>query len=140
MAKQKSVHSVAKQGNNQVVHVSHEQDDNLLPNPEELQKYQDLDSTMIEWIKNRCDKEQDARISFNNEKIIINKSLNNKLFTIDMTSIIASVLVVLSGMTMSCFLIYLGHILTGTIFGGSVIVFYAIRILNFRKNQNPTNN
>jgi hypothetical protein len=57
-----------------------------------------------------------------------------------MTSIIASVIVVLSGMAMSVFLIYLDHILTGTIFGGSVIVFYAIRVLNFRKNQSTSKN
>lgn len=136
MAKQKTNHSVAKQGNQQIFQVSHEVDDNLLPNPEELQKYQIIDPSLINWIKARCDKEQNARIDFNNQKIKINKSLNNKFFAIDMTSIIVSVIVVLAGMAMSSYLIHLKHVLTGTIFGGSVIVFYAVRVLNFRKNQN----
>lgn len=135
MAKQKTNHSVAKRGNEQVLHVSHEEDDNLLPSPEELQKYHELDPTMIEWIKKRCDVEQNARIDFNNKKIKLHRSVNNKLFVIDLASIIMSVLVVLAGMACSSYLIYLGHILTGTLFGGSVIVFYAIKILNFRKQQ-----
>lgn len=135
MAKQKINHSVARQGNNHLVQMSHEEDDNLLPSAEELLKYQSIDPKMIDWIKERCDREQEARINFNNEKIKLHKSTNNKLFTIDMTSIIASVIVVLAGIMMSTFLIYLNHVLAGTIFGGSVIVFYAIKVLNFRKNK-----
>jgi len=135
MAKQKTNQTVAKQGSEEVYQLSHEVDDNLLPTPEELQKYQMLDPTLIDWIKVRCDKEQNARIAFNNEKVEIHKSVNRKIFVIDMTSILTSAVVVISGMFISAYLIYLNHILTGSLFGGGIIVFYGIRVLNFRKNQ-----
>lgn len=139
MGKQKINHSVAKQGENQIYQVSHEEDDNLLPSAEELLKYQALDSSMIDWIKDRCDREQIGRIDFNNEKVKIQKSVNNKLFTIDMTTIITSAVVVMSGMSMSAYLMYLGQVLYGSVFGGSIIVFYGIKILDFRKNKDNQN-
>jgi len=40
MAKQKTNHTVAKQGSKEVYQLSHEEDDNLLPSAEELQQYQ----------------------------------------------------------------------------------------------------
>jgi uncharacterized membrane protein len=135
MAKQKTNHTVAKQGSKEVYQLSHEEDDNLLPSAEELQQYQALDPNFIEWIKNRCDNEQIARIQFNKEKVEIHKTMNKHMFKIDMTSIIASGIVILSAMSISAYLIYLNHALTGSIFAGGAIVFYGIRVLNFRKNQ-----
>ena len=136
MAKQKTNHSIAQKGEQKVYQVSHEEDDNLLPNPEELAKYQQLDPGMIEWIKGRCDLEQKSRIDFNNERLRLTSSAHSKAFTIDIMTIIFSVIVVLAAMAFSYLLIMKSHILSGSLFAGGTVILYGIRMLSFRKNRN----
>jgi hypothetical protein len=135
MAKKNHRQSIAKQGNNQVIHTSYEEDDNMMPAPDLLLNYQQLDPSFIEWFKNRSDVEQKARIKFNDDRIKLAKSTNSKLFTIDMCSIFVSAVIILAGLVLSYFIIKAGHILTGSILGGGTLVTYAIRLLNFRRNK-----
>lgn len=135
MAKQKTNHSIAQKGEQKVYQVSHEEDDNLLPNPEELAKYQQLDPGMIEWIKNRCDLEQKSRIDFNNERLKLTASAHKKAFSVDVMTIIFSAAVVLSAMAFSYALIMESHVLSGSLFAGGTVILYGIRMLSFRKNK-----
>ena len=140
MAKAKHQQSIAKQGNQHVIQTSYEEDDNLLPSPEELLKYKEMDPDFVNWIKNRCDIEQRARLKFNEDRIKLVRSTHMKIFTVDLASLFASVLVMLAGMYLSYVLIRRGQILTGSLFAGGIIVFYAIRVLNFRKAPADKNN
>lgn len=108
-------------------------DDGLLPDAEELAKYQALDPTIIEWIKTRAEKEQDMRHRFMDGKISISNSALNKSFALDLTILIISLIVLCGGMTFSYFLILKDKSIAGGIFGGSTLLFAVNSILNFRK-------
>lgn len=133
MAKRSHKQSVAQQGNQQLTHTSYEEDDNMLPAPEVLHQYQQMDDRFIDWFMNRADLEQSARIRFNDERINIAKSTNVKLFTIDIVSIIISAMIIGLLVLFSYKLIDNGHEIVGSIFGGTTVIIYAIRLLNFRR-------
>jgi len=44
-------------------------DDNLLPSAEELEKLKQVDSSIVEWIMRRAEKEQDTRLAYNTENM-----------------------------------------------------------------------
>lgn len=111
-------------------------DDNLLPDPEDLAKYHALDPTMIEWIKTRAEKEQDMRHRFMDEKINLTKSAIKKGYTLDMSILVISFLVLCLGMTLTYLLLIKGCIITGSLFGGGTLIFAVNAILNFRKASN----
>lgn len=118
--------------------VSYEQhesiDDSLLPDAIELQKLHEIDPSIIDWIKERTAKEQDARIEFNQSKINLIKDNTNKSFRIDRLSMWGAIIVLLAGMGFSAFLVYYDKAVAGTIFGGVIILYAANAFLNFRKN------
>lgn len=140
MAKKNHKQSIARQGNNQVIHTTYEEDDNMMPSPDLLMHYHELDPSFIEWFKSRSDLEQKARIKFNDDRIKLAQSTNTKLFTIDLCSIFVSAIIIIAGLLLSYLIIQAGHILTGSILGGGTLVTYAIRLLNFRKNKNNSEN
>lgn len=133
MAKKQATHSVAKNGQQQIVQTSFEEDDNLLPKPEELQKYIELDPDFMNWIKDRCDIEQRARIKHRDDNVSIVKSTNNKLFTIDILSLVLSTTLMSLLIYLSYRLIMNGHEEIGTVLGSASVIVFAVRILNFRR-------
>lgn len=137
MAKRNHKQSVARQGNQQIVHTSYEEDDNMLPAPEVLQHYQQLDPRFIDWFMKRSDVEQNGRLKFNNDKIKLARSTNRKLFTIDLSSIFVSAFVVCVAIYFSFKVIEIGNVWSGTILGGSAVITFAIKLLNFRKKNTP---
>jgi len=136
MAKKNHRQQIARQGDNQIIQTSYEEDDNMMPSPEILSNYQNLDPNFIEWFKERADLEQRARIKFNQDKIGIATSVNRKLFTIDMSLVISSSVVVILSLVLSYFLIQRGHERIGVgLTSGSILIFL-VRLLNFRKAKN----
>lgn len=135
MAKRTNQQLTARQGNKEVVHHSYEEDDNMLPSPEQLQQYQQLDSNFIQWFMNRADLEQNARIKFNSDKIDIAKSVNKKLFTIDMCVIISATVVFLVALGFSTLLLLNEHPISGSIIGGGSVLIFTSGLLRFRKSN-----
>jgi uncharacterized membrane protein len=135
MAKRQQTRSIAQQGNNHIVHQSVEEDDNLLPNPDELRKYCELDPEFMNWIKSRCDIEQKGRLDHRNKSAKFAESTNRKLFTIDILSLLLSTGVICSLMYGSYSLIIKNHEKIGFTFGSISIITFAVRILNFRKKK-----
>ena len=138
-------HHIQKRQSNVVSHkgqgVSFEQqesiDDSLLPDAEELAKLQELDGDVINWVKERTAKEQDARLDFNNRKMTLVEKGQRMAFTVDIIAIGAAFIITMSGMAFSYFLIQANQIVTGSVFAGATILFAANSFLNFRKkNQN----
>lgn len=125
---------LVKQGNNKGIQIEHSESfDDSFVTPEELAKYKELDPSMIEWLKKRHEKEQDARLKFNGQRVNLIKSGQTKSFIVDLTSLILAFIIALSGMYISLYLLIKGNVLEGTIFGG-VTLFLIIRsFLNFRK-------
>jgi uncharacterized membrane protein len=135
MAKKTNSHQIARQGNNHVIQTSYEEDDNMMPSPDLLAQYNQLDPSFIEWFKNRADLEQNARIKFNDDRIKLANSTDKKLYRIDLTSIFVSAIILLAGLALSAYLIYHRNFNTGSILGGGTILAYVIRLLNFRKKD-----
>ena len=107
-------------------------DDNYLPSADELAKYKQLDPDIINWIKERTEKEQDSRIDFNNRKMKLLESDQQKNFIIDICTIIAAFTILILGMFFSYHFIEAGRNLEGAIFGGGTLLFAANAFLNFR--------
>jgi uncharacterized membrane protein len=135
MAKRTNRQLTARQGNQEVVHNSYEEDDNMLPSPEQLQQYQQLDPNFIQWFMNRADLEQNARIKFNADKIDIAKSVNRKLFTIDMSVIISATIVFIAALAFSALLLLNDHPISGSIIGGGSVLVFTTSLLRFRKSN-----
>lgn len=110
-------------------------DDNLLPDSIELAKLKELDPNIIEWVKERTAKEQDSRIDFNDRKMSLLERNNARLFTLDVISIIAAFVIIISGMWFSYFLLIHKEVITSTIFAGGTILFAANAFLNFRRKK-----
>ncbi|QKJ28287.1 hypothetical protein HQ865_00440 [Mucilaginibacter mali] len=141
MAKQthstKQSHIVSQQGKGASFEQHESYDDSLLPEAVELSKLKELDPNIIDWIKSRTEKEQDARLDFNNRKMGLIESSTRKAFAIDMSTIIAAFLVLIAGMFFSAYLISQNMKVEGTVFGGVILIAVVNSFLNFRKNK-PT--
>lgn len=141
MAKQthstKQSHVVSQQGRGASFEQHESYDDSLLPEAIELAKLKELDPEIISWIKTRTEKEQDARLDFNDRKMGLIESSTRKAFAIDMSTIIAAFLVLICGMFFSAYLISKEMKIEGTVFGGVILIAVVNSFLNFRKNK-PT--
>ena len=107
-------------------------DDSLLPSADELAKLQSIDPHIIGWILERAEKEQDARLAFNANRIHLAQSEHG----IVKLSLWIAFALVLAGMVMSALFAYLGMEIIGTIFGGASIIMCVQSFLRFgRKEQ-----
>ncbi|MCL1868635.1 MAG: hypothetical protein FWF72_06820 [Paludibacter sp.] len=106
-------------------------DDNLLPSADELQKLKEINPAIIQWIMNRTEKEQDARLEFNANRM----KLAHKEITITTTSlwlafVLSIVLLLISGV-----FIYFNKELAGTIFGCVGIITIIQAFLKFGRKE-----
>jgi len=111
-------------------------DDSLLPDATELSKLKELDSNVMQWIKNRTEKEQDARLDFNSRKMRLLERGQGMSYKVDLIAIISAFIITMSGMVFSYVLIQANQIITGSVFAGATIIFAANSFLNFRKKNN----
>jgi uncharacterized membrane protein len=89
----------------------------LLPPAEELQKLYDIDPKLVDTYRNFINNEQSHRHSMeSSDKEIINREINLRYFGLFLLFIL--LLLFLVG---SIVLILKGHVITGSIFGGTTI-------------------
>lgn len=92
-------------------------DDSFLPAADELAKLKEVDPDVVPWVKERIEKEQDARIRFNESKLeladkdVCSHYRNNRMA---MTYVF---IIALCGLLLATFLVYLGNNVAGTVFG-----------------------
>ena len=132
-------HLQTNQGRGATFEQSESYDDSLLPDAIELAKLKELDVNIIEWIKDRTAKEQDARISFNNRKIGLIESTTKKAFHMDIIVVIAAFLILLAGMGVTVYLVSKNLKVEGTVFGGITLLTVANSFLNFKKRKEDSN-
>ena len=121
------------------VFVHHESiDDSLLPDSQELTKLKELDPNIMDWIKERASKEQDARLEFDRRKISLLENNSKRSHYVDFFTISCAFLIILACMVFSYFLLEKGQSITSTIFAGITIILAANSFLNFRKKTNTT--
>ena len=108
-------------------------DDSLLPTAEELAKLKELDPNIMNWMKDRCVIEQDARIEFNKSRMKLAKHDMKWFHSNNLISMILVFFVAVLGLVMSYLLITSGHTVVGSIFGATGL---AVMMFSMRKSPN----
>jgi uncharacterized membrane protein len=102
-------------------------DDNLLPSAEELEKLKQVDSSIVQWIMQRAEKEQETRLHFNTERM----RLAHRDVGITQTSLWLAFILAIAILALGGLFIYLGKEVAGTIFGGVGILVVIQSFLKF---------
>lgn len=105
-------------------------DDSLLPSAAELEKLKEVDPTIITWIMQRTEIEQNARIKNNQDILDLNKMNIKNIHSFNKTSLILGFILFIVTLLLSAYFIYSGLPTQGTIFGGASIF---VTILYFSK-------
>ena len=108
-------------------------DDNLLPPAEELAKLNDISKEILPWIMNRTEKEQDARISFNENRMRLTEKDLNFANRYNMLALIMAYEIVKLYLAAYFYLIISGKEVLGTLFAGGTIVGIISYFLNSKK-------
>ncbi|MCA0446772.1 MAG: hypothetical protein LCH54_11160 [Bacteroidetes bacterium] len=146
MAKQqKVVHQTGTQDRNgkRSAHIvqSETYDDNLLPDPKTIGEYQAIDPTITTWLRARAEKEQDFRHAAYNAKSEQVRKTEQGYRIINYLGMFFALLVILSGMLISYFLIIGGQQIWGSVFAGGTLFFGAALFLNkVYHDKNKENN
>jgi len=112
--------------------------ESLLPTPEELAKFKDIDESIVKWMMQHADKEQATRImavesaiKSDAEKI----SLAKKEQGIVLTSLWLAFMLAISFIALSGILIYSGMEIAGSVFGGAALLLCVQAFLKFGRKQ-----
>ena len=138
MAKQQRQNKLAKNRNGEVwLEENTAIDDNLLPSAVELEKLKEVDPTIIDWILKRTEIEQDARITFNNDRVRITEYDLKKFHRFNFTALVLAFLLFVIVLGISAIFVYFNLPVQGTIFGGTAItvaIVYFLRVIS-RSNK-----
>jgi uncharacterized membrane protein len=105
--------------------------ESLLPIPEELAKFKDIDPSIVSWMMQYADKEQEMRIKFNLERLNLTAGEQN----IIKTSLWLAFLIAVLFIGLAALLIFFGQSIAGTIFGGVALILCVQAFLKFGRNQ-----
>lgn len=121
-------------------HIEHTEtvDDNLLPDASEIAKLYQMDPDILQWLKNRAEREQDFRHKYALERVDVLKKNEANTRSLNKFGLTYAFIIFMSGMAFSCFLIYKGHTVTGTIFSGVTLLLAASLFIS-RKAVNAKN-
>lgn len=108
-------------------------DDSLLPSADELAKLNNVSDKIIPWIMERAEKEQDARIKFNEDRMEIAQGDFKHTHRYNFTALIMAFAIVLIFIGFSFYLIMHGQETVGTIFAGSTIALIVSYFLKSKK-------
>ncbi|MGQ1929836.1 hypothetical protein [Ornithobacterium rhinotracheale] len=122
MAKQQRKHQLIKSPQGQGQMIEEIFDDNLLPDASEVERLYKMDPKILEWLKSSAEKEQDFRHKIYKEKVDLVRRADSGDRIINLLGLIFSFVIVIGGMLFSAYLISLGHLVLGSIFGGTIIV------------------
>lgn len=105
-------------------------DDSCLPPSTELQAYKDINPELITFLLETSRKEQAHRHVMDKKKIRSINIENIGIHGMNALGMILAFLIMLAGLSLSAYLIYLDKVLTGSIFAGVTIISAASLFLN----------
>ena len=97
-------------------------DDSMLPTAEELAKLKEVKPELVDWVMVRAEKEQDARIEFNKDRVRLAKTELGGTIWVNVISLLFAFLIVLGGMAATLWALREGLTVAGTIFAGTTLV------------------
>jgi len=108
--------------------------ESLLPAPEDLAKFKEIEPSIVTWMMQYADKEQEVRTAFNMERIKLAKSEHG----IVKASLLLAFFVAVLFLALAAILILLGQNIAGTIFGGVALVLCVQSFLKFGRNRSDS--
>ncbi len=114
-------------------------DDNLLPDAAEITALHALDPNILQWLKERAEKEQEFRHQVFSKRTDILEQDVKGTQSLNKMGMTYAFLIIMSGMGFSAFLIYLDHVLTGSIFSGLTILYAAALFYKRKPHKNEQN-
>ena len=136
MAKQSRRAHISKSSDHQGQTIEEVFDDNLLPDATEIQKLAELDASIVQWLKERAEKEQEFRHNTFLKKIHLVHKTERGLRWINYLGLLFSFLLLAGGMFQSYTLIKEGHEVLGSIFSGVMLVAVASIFMSKVKSNN----
>ncbi len=144
MAKQTRSNKQVQVRSHQGHGIQHEQtevfDDNLLPDAAEIKALSEIDPEIINWLKTQAEKEQAHRHVIVTKRTEILECDVKGTQKLNMRGMTYAFLIIMAGMFFSAFLIYLGHLLTGSIFSGLTVLYAAALFYKRKGSEVPPNN
>lgn len=110
-------------------------DDSPLPSADELSRLKAVDNSIPQWLMDKADKEQDARIKFNQDRMKLAQSDSKHAHIYSYIALIMAYSIVLIFLLLSFYLILQGEILIGSIFVGGTIGSIVFYFLNSKKRK-----
>ncbi len=108
-------------------------DDSCLPTSAELQAYKDINPGLIDFLLETSKKEQQHRHCMDKMKMKSIRSESRSVHNINYLGMTFAFLIMLFGLLLSAYLIYLDKIVVGTIFGGVTLLSAASLFINNAK-------
>ena len=102
----------------------------VLPDADELGKYQKLDPGIVQWLMDHASQEQSFRHQSHNRKLTIRELNAASDRRLNGWGMFCGLLIFLGGMGLSGLLVYLGHSVAGPIFGGVTLIGGAALFVN----------
>jgi uncharacterized membrane protein len=94
----------------------------VLPDADELAKYQKLDPAIVTWLMDHAAKEQEFRHQSHNRKLVIREKNAATDRTLSGWGMLCGFLIFTGGMGVSALLVYLGHYVAGPVFAGVTLL------------------
>ncbi len=114
-------------------------DDSMLPPAKELAMLKEIKPELVDWVMKKAEKEQDARIEFNKNRIMLaKKDLNGKIW-VNIISLIFAFMIVIVGIVATIWALKEGLTVAGTIFAGTTLVGAAALFTQIPKNHTKEN-
>lgn len=136
MAKQHRRAHISRSKNSQGHIVEEIFDDNLLPDAREIKALVELDPDIVQWLKQRAEKEQDFRHKSYTNRVKLVAKTEKGLRWINYLGLFFSFLLLGGGMYLSYTLIINEHEVLGSIFTGSVLIAIASIFMSKVKSNN----
>ncbi len=122
MAKQQRRAAITKNKDQQGHLIEETFDDNLLPDASEITKLYQIDPNIMDWLKDRAEREQEFRHKTFETKLEIASKTERGLQGINYLGLILSFVLLLAGMYLSYTLIVNKREVLGSVFSGVMLV------------------
>lgn len=136
MAKQSRKAQVSRSENHEGHIVEEIFDDNLLPDASEIKKLSELDPTIIQWLKERAEKEQNFRHKTYISRVELVSKTEKGLRWVNYLGLLCSFVLLGGGMYLSYILIIKNYEILGSIFSGVLLISIASIFLSKVKSNN----
>ena len=97
-------------------------DNSLLPVADELERFVAIERELLGWLKERAEKEQDARIDFNANRVQEHRLQGKRAYVVNLVSLFMAFAIIVGGGFASVLLALKGLSLEGSILGGVTLV------------------